>query len=128
MEVKVQNYQIPSADIEQVSKGSQANITNRMIDASAERLLDNVTREIQLVKPVSESEFMDLTKKKAVLEQANLVLPKAVFTLFKLDDGKIYTRIRDLDSGEVTYYPAIDADHVDEGLFKEPGIIYDLQG
>jgi hypothetical protein len=52
---------------------------------------------------------------------------RSIFTLFKLNDGVLYTRIRNLDTGEIKYFPTLDDAEFFEIIDKSNGNILDLK-
>ncbi len=58
-------------------------------------------------------------------QEDSFIKGNSIFTFFKLPDGKIYTRIRDLETGRVQYFPNLDTFSYNQAVKPQSGTLYE---
>ncbi len=118
-----------------ISLSSVSNNSNSLKDAKQSSMnKDLVKPSIDFAKP-NDKNLSEFVKNDMEKQLRNAKLMKEVtqnrstFSLFKLQDGVLYTRVRNLDTGEVKYFPNLEVhDFFDMINNKGSGAVLDLRG
>jgi hypothetical protein len=87
---------------------------------------DNVKPD-NIVLPFGDKAIKELIDNgEAKLKEA-FTTEKSTFTIFKLPDGKFYSRVRDLNTGDVKYFPTIDSNSYRKAVEAMKGNLYEAQ-
>lgn len=77
------------------------------------------------IQAVTDSNVEELIKNGQASLQESYTVNRSTFTLFRLPDGKMYSRVRNLDTGEIKYYPSLDNYTYAEALRNNTGTVYE---
>ncbi len=84
---------------------------------------NSVSAGTSTVNPLSDAELESMIQNGQATAQEAFTVNRNIFTIFKLPDGKVYSRIRDLDSGEIKYFPTLDNFSYQKALQGQAGLI-----
>lgn len=75
---------------------------------------------------VPDADYLEAKIKEGDVEVKHaLTVGQSAFTLFKMPDGKTYSRVRNLDTGEIKYYPSLESSSYAQMADAAKGTVYE---
>jgi hypothetical protein len=87
---------------------------------------ENIALDVTRVAPITDTEFQHMVKSGDATVGESFNIDRSTFTLFRLQ-GKIYSRVRNLDTGEISYYPTLNTFSYNNPIAPNTGTVLEQQ-